>query len=132
MMKITFAALALAIAAPVLAQNTSPVSRAEVKAETRALEKAGKLTPAGEGSPTGAEADFKSTKTRTERKDETLQAAKNHELTPAGSAGAYKTDNAIRNSKTTRSRPERKEETRLAQKERELIPAGEGPQAPRR
>ena len=132
MHRITLAALALAIATPVFAQNAQPVSRAEVKAETRALEKAGKLTPAGEGSPIGPERNFKSTKTRSERKAETRLAAKNHELAPAGAAAGYRLDNAIRAQKTTRSRPERKAETRLAQKQHQLIPAGEGPGAPTR
>ena len=33
------------------AQATAPASRADVKAETKAAEKAGTLTPAGEGIP---------------------------------------------------------------------------------
>ena len=132
MYKVTLAALALAVAAPVFAEESQPLSRAEVKAETKALEKQGRLTPAGEGTSSGPEKNYASTKTRAERKDETKLAAKNHQLQPAGPAGGYKLDNAIRAQKTTRSRPERKEETRVAQKQRQLTPAGEGPDAPKR
>jgi hypothetical protein len=136
MHKLTLAAIALAIGSvaftPVaFAQGEQPLTRAEVKSETRALEKAGQLTPAGEGSPVGPEKNFKSTKTRADRKAETKLAAKNHELTPAGSAGQFKADAALRAQPTQRSRPERKAETRLAQKNRQLTPAGEGQDAPR-
>ena len=50
------------------AQASAPASRAEVKAETKAAEKAGKLTPAGEGAAPVAKSDEKSTMTRAERK----------------------------------------------------------------
>ena len=49
-----------AVAASMFAQASfaqaasAPVARADVKAETKALEKSGKLTPAGEGSPKAA------------------------------------------------------------------------------
>src|SRR4029453_7217650 len=80
MHKLPLAAIPLALAPLAYAQQAHPLTRAEVKAETRALEKAGKLTPAGEGSPTSWETNFKSTKTREERKTETTLAAKNGEL----------------------------------------------------
>ena len=94
MIRFTFATLVVALAQPTVAWSAdTPRSRADVKAETRALEKSGQLTPAGEGSPASADANFKSTKTRSERKAETVLAAKHHELQPAGPAGSYKADN---------------------------------------
>jgi hypothetical protein len=49
------AAIAVAaVAQTALAQASAPASRAEVKAETRAAEKAGKLTPAGEAATPSA------------------------------------------------------------------------------
>ena len=132
MYKLTFAAFALAFASTAYGQSDQSPTRAEVKAETRALEKSGKLIPAGEGGGLGTLKNFKSTKTRDQRKSETLQAARRHELQPPGAAGQWKYDQALRAQPTTRSRPERKAETRLAEKERRLIPAGEGPDAPKR
>ena len=49
------------------AQASAPAARAEVKAETKAAEKAGKLTPAGEGAGPTDKATAKSSKTRAER-----------------------------------------------------------------
>jgi len=131
MYKLIAAALVLAFAPFAFSQGTAPTSRAEVKAETRALEKAGKLTPAGEGTSSGPEKNYASSKTRAERKAETKLAAKNHQLTPTGNAGLYKADAALRAQPTQRSRSERKQETRVAAKERKLTPAGEGPDAPK-
>jgi hypothetical protein len=131
MYKLTLAAFAVAFAPIALAQNADPTTRAEVKAETKALEKAGKLTPAGEGPDIGPEKVTPSTKTRAQRKAETRLAEKNHELAPAGPAALYKADAALRAQPTTRSRAERKAETRLEEKEGKLTPAGEGSDAPR-
>jgi len=81
------AAAAVALFAQgVFAQASAPASRADVKAETKAAEKAGKLTPAGEGpgAMTSGEKGGTSTKTRMDRKDETKAAAKAKQLTPAG------------------------------------------------
>jgi hypothetical protein len=111
---------------------TAPGSRAEVKAETRAAERAGHLTPAGEGRPTDGTSNFKSSKTRAERKSETLQARKNKELVPTGNAAQQKLDVALRAQKPTRTRAERKAETRQDIAQGQLVPAGEGPQAPRK
>ena len=133
MHKLTFAAIALAFAPLAFGQSTGSPTRSEVKAETRALAKSGRLTPAGEGSPINpAEKNFKSQKTRADRKGETRQAARNHELQPAGSASLWKADQKLRAQPTQNSRPDRKAETRLAQKERKLTPAGEGQDAPKR
>ena len=74
-MKLTSIAYALigsAIAQAAFAQASAPPSRADVKAETKAAEKAGKLTPAGEGTAPAEAPGAKSTKTRAERKAETM------------------------------------------------------------
>jgi hypothetical protein len=124
-----FAACVLCQAA--MAQSASaPMSRAEVKAETRAAEKAGKLTPAGEGP------EFKvprtSNKTRAERKADTLAARKAGALDPAGDADIALQDRKTRAQPTTVSRAARKAETRAEEKSGQLIPAGEGPGAPKK
>ena len=82
------AAVAALFAQASFAQTTAPAARADVKAETKAAEKAGKLTPAGEASVPTEKATAKSTKTRAERKAETKDAAKAKELTPAGEGPA--------------------------------------------
>ena len=75
------------------AQASSP-SRADVKAETKAAEKAGKLAPTGEAADLKTEnaekANKTSTKTREERKAETKTAAKSGQLSAAGDADAMK------------------------------------------
>ena len=81
--------LVAAVAAAMFAQGAlaqdaaSSPTRADVKAETKAAGKAGKLTPAGEG-PTAAAPAASSTKTRAERKAATKADAKAGKLTPAG------------------------------------------------
>jgi hypothetical protein len=132
--KTIVAALALSSAAGLAFGQASSPSRADVKAETRAAEKAGKLTPAGQGTaPKDNGAVGTSTKTREERKAETRAAAKNKELTPAGPQHpAQKADAAARNQPSTTTREERKAETKAAAKAGELTPAGEGPLAPKK
>ncbi len=125
MHKFAVALVAAAFAPFAFSQTNEPLSRASVKAETRSLESAGKLVPAGEGSFRAPETRAKSTLSRAERKAATRLAAKNHELIPAGAAGTLKADAALRAQPTTRSRAERKAETRLAAKEHKLVPAGE-------
>ena len=129
MIRIRFAAvaaIAASLAAPsVFAQASAPVSRAAVKAETRAAEKAGQLTPAGQGSaPTVKTPDTGPKMTRAERKAETLRARKEGTLQPAGST--QKGDVAIQKLPSTKTRAERKAETAEARKKGELVPAGEG------
>ncbi len=72
---------AVGIALSAFAQSTPTVSRAEGKAETRAVERAGKLVPPGEGAepivPTTSQ------KTREQRKAETLAARREGLLIPA-------------------------------------------------
>jgi hypothetical protein len=126
-MNATIAVAASVFAQFALAQASAPVSRADVKAETRAAEKAGKLAPAGEGSAPMEKSTEKSTKTRAERKAETAQARKEGKLAPAGSLPDYPKDSK---SKGTTTRAERKAETKAAVKARETVPAGEGPTAP--
>jgi hypothetical protein len=105
-------------------------SRAAVKSETRALEHAHKLAPAGEGvSPFEAPLP-KSTKTRYERKAETMAARRQGELKPAGDAGDLKAERVAMLAPATKTRAERKSETRAAARAHQLIPAGEGPGAP--
>jgi hypothetical protein len=81
--------------------------------------------PAGEGSPTEPAA-APSTKTRAERKAETLQARRNGALLPPG-VGMYKTymsqNGAV--SSSARTRAERKAETLEAAHKHQLMPAGE-------
>ena len=111
------------------AQASGPVSREQRKAETAAANKAGKLTPAGQG---GAPVDKSAaatgpTKTRAERKAETAAAAKSGQLTPAGEGGPKTAAPAPTSTKT---RDERKAETVEARKKGELVPAGQGSPAP--
>ena len=112
-----------------MAQASAPLSRAQVKAETRAAEKSGQLTPAGQGGAPVVNSDASGpAKTRAQRKAETLEARKAGALAQAGST--QKADNAERAKATTKSRAERKAETREAAKKGELVPAGEGQAAP--
>lgn len=113
-----------------MAQASAPLSRAEVKAETRDAEKSGKLTPAGQGGAPAAAPAAGPTKTRAQRKAETIEARKAGTLAPAGST--QKADVADRLKPTTKTRAERKAETREAAKKGELVPAGEGTAAPKK
>ena len=127
-MSAVFAMLTASLCSIAVAQD-QPLTRAEVKQETRDAEKAGTLTPAGEGSPLTVNS-AKSTMTRSQRKAATLLARKNNELIPAGGAASYKSDIALRAQRTTARREDIKTATRLAEKRRDLVPAGEGPGAP--
>lgn len=117
-----------AVAQMAFAQQASvPASRGEVKAETRAAEKAGTLTPAGEAAVPADRSPGTSTRTRAERKAETLDARRQGKLAPAGSVPDYPKNSQ---SQGTTSRAERKAETRSAVKSGQTVPAGEGPGAP--
>jgi hypothetical protein len=107
-----------------LAQSESP-TRAEVKAETRAANKARQLQAAGEGPISDPAAKAPSTKTKVERKAETLPARKEGKLSPAGIAGQLKTDKAIATARSTKTKEDRKAETRAAARAHQLAPAGE-------
>jgi hypothetical protein len=131
-------ALAAAFAATVLSLPTwaqvesATRSRAEVKAETRAAVQAGQLTPGGEGRPADATPTFKSSKTRAERMEETLQARRDNQLIPASAADLQTSDAALRAQRSSKTRGERKAETQVAISRGELVPAGEGFDAPRK
>ena len=121
--------LAAAVAATLvptlaLAQASAPLSREQVKQETRAAQKAGELTPAGQGGARSTTATPPSTLTREQRKAATLEARKKGELQPAGVTQAA--DVADAKKKSTKTRAERKAETAEARKKGELVPAGEG------
>ena len=111
--------------------SAPPISRAAIKAQTRAAEKAGTLIPAGEGSPVDLSLYSHSDKTRAERKAETRLARKNGELTPAGETEDTKEEMAELSPRhSTKTRAQRKAEVRADAKAGRLIPAGEGPTAP--
>lgn len=109
---------------------TDPVSRAEVKAETREAAKAGKLTPAGEGPVVRIPRTTE--KTRAQRKAETLAARREGTLKATGAAPDDKADRDLRAQQTTVNRAARKAQTRAEERAGTLVPAGEGPGSPRK
>lgn len=110
------------------AQASAPPSRAAVKAETRAAEKAGELVPAGQAvSMPSTEPKKTSDKTRAERKAATREARKEGELVPAGERGLV---SPAVNAGPSKSRSEVKSKTRAAEKAGDLVPAGETGLAP--
>jgi hypothetical protein len=115
-------AAALSTAAYAQTDPSQPATRADVKAEARAANKAG--IPAGEESD--KQKPMSSTKTRAERKAETKAANKNGGLGSPGQA-RYKAENAPRDQtrNTTKTRAERKAETLEAAKQGRLQPAGD-------
>lgn len=106
--------------------TSSSTSREAVKADARAAQRAGQLTPAGEGSLRDKSANTRSTKTRAQRKAETLKASKEGGLTPAGEGSNRAADRRATTQPSTLTRAERKAETLRATKRGELTPAGEG------
>ena len=126
--------LAAAVAATLLpalalAQASAPLTRDQVKAETRAAQQAGEMTPAGGGATPAAKTSTKqhSTKTRAQVNEETRAAQKAGELTPAG-GGAGPAPKSTKHSTMTKEK--RKAETLEARKKGELVPAGGGGPAP--
>ena len=122
-----FAAAAATAPAALAQTDGTPLSRAEVKQETRAANMAGQLLPAGEVSAADAPAPMASTKTREQRKADTLAANRNGGLGSPGVA-LYKAYNvAPRESvaHSTKTRADRKAETMQAVKLHQLLPAGE-------
>jgi hypothetical protein len=121
------ALLCLACGAPVGAQTTdsTPASRAEVKEQTRAANKAGQI-PSGEATPGEKQAPTKSTKTRAQRKAETMEARRKGELVSPGEA-TYKSNMSQQKAtaQSTKTRAERKAETVEAAKQGKLPPGGE-------
>jgi hypothetical protein len=109
------------------------MTRAEVKAETRALLSEHKLAPAGRDGINNplAKPSRESTKTQSERKAEVAEARNNGELQPAGDARDVEADRAARAAATTTVRDERRAETRAAEMGGRLTRAGEAGDAPR-
>ena len=125
--KLALSAIVAAVAVfsqSAFAQASSP-TRAEVKAETRAAEKSGKLTPAGEATPKSPAPAATSTKTRAERKAETKMARDAGALRPAGEAPDLKAEKEEKARATGKDRAVRKAETKAAVKAGETTPAGE-------
>jgi len=110
----------------VFAQASAPVTRAERKAETSAANKAGKLSPAGEGPGAMASAPPKaSDKTRMERKDTAKSDIKTGATKPAGEGAELKNDKADKAKGSDKTRMERKDQTKADIKAGATQPAGE-------
>ena len=126
-----FSLNALVPASAFAQSEPAPLSRAQIKAETRAAEAAHKLTPAGEGVRPVDPAGAKSDRTRAERKSETTLARKVGQLLPTGDAADEIIEEREADApKSSKTRAEQKAQTRAAAKAHQLIPAGEGPGAP--
>lgn len=111
------------ISQPAFAQ-ASATTRADVKAEA----KSGAIAPAGEASPNQgkSQASPMSSKSRSERKTETVNARDAGALKPAGERPNLKEEETEKKQASTKSRADRKAETRSSVK----VPAGEaGPPA---
>ena len=94
----------------------------QMPADIAEANKAGKLTPAGEGNVSPAPAKT-SDKTREQRKAQTQADAKSGALAPAGEGKSGTTQPATTSDKT---RAERKAQTEADKKAGKLTPAGEG------
>jgi hypothetical protein len=103
-----------------VAQKTD-ASRAEIKSDTRAANKANELWRGGEAPL--PEPAFQSQKSREDRKAETLNARQRGEILPPGLAN-FKAHTA-QPPRSDRTRAERKAETLRAVKDGTLAPAGE-------
>ena len=113
--------------APSFAQSQSaPLSRAAVVEETRAAAASGQLLRAGEATPADHQSVALSTKTRAERKAETILARRNGEFPPGG-LSLYKSNMSQQSAMahSTKTRAERKAETLQAAKDHQLMHAGE-------
>jgi len=108
------------------AQAQQAMTRADVQRETVAAMQAGEMMPAGEGLPQGPEVTGASSKTREQRKAETIEARRKGEFAPGG-LGNYLSNVSQQKamSKSTKTRAERKGETMQAIKEHKMTPAGE-------
>jgi len=118
-----------AVLAPVAyaASDAQPVSRAEVKEQTRAANKAGEMLPPGEASAADKTVLPAPTKTREQRKAETLQANRNGALSDYG-PNTYRAQNTAPRdalAKSTKTSAEGKAETMQAAKDRKMMPPGE-------
>ena len=121
-------AIAAALGSAAYAQSDSKPSRAEVSAQARAANVAGQM-PAGELSAADKQSPMPvaSTRTREERKAETLAANRNGGLGSPGQS-LYKVNNVAPReplAHPTKTRDERKQETLQAARDHKLMPAGE-------
>jgi len=119
-----FAAAAATAPAALAQSDGTPLSRAEVSQETLAAMHAGQMMPAGELS---APVQLASTRTREERKAETLAANRSGGLGSPGQS-LYKGYNVAPReplAHPTKTRDERKQETLQAARDHKLMPAGE-------
>jgi hypothetical protein len=115
---------AAAVFAAAAAQADTPRSRADVKAETLAAMKAGTII-SGEGTPTPLFA-VASTKTRAERKAETLVARSKDELVHSGlSTYRASISQQTATAHSTKTRAERKGETMDAIRNKQVMQPGE-------
>jgi hypothetical protein len=124
-------AFAAAVGFPAYAQTDSqPASRAEVKEQTRAANKAGQM-PAGEEDASKQQMpSTPSTKTREQRMAETREANRNGGLGSPGQS-LYKANNTSQRdalAKSTKTKAEGKSETMAAVKDKKMMPAGEAEQ----
>jgi len=123
------AASAVLLAGPAQAQQVEggSLTRAEVQQQTLDAIKSGTIMRAGEGLPQGPETQATSTKSREQRKSETMQARRNGEFYPGG-LGTY-VSNVVSPqkamAKSTKTRAERKAETMQAIKDHKMLPTGE-------
>jgi hypothetical protein len=134
--KVSVVSMALAVgaltASMAFAQSgSSGSSRADVKAQTRAAQKAGELPAAGEGLRR-VDPQARSSKTRQERKGEALAAGKAGEFKRAGIEPEWKEARELARTPSTTTRADRKSNTRAAAQAGQLTPAGEASEARRR
>jgi hypothetical protein len=94
------------------AQTQPPVTREQRKVDTAAANKAGTLTPAGQGGP-GMTVPSGSSMTREERKAQTQADAKAGKMAGAGDTGTRKKSPPP--AKSTMTRTERKEQAKADQ-----------------
>lgn len=120
------ALVAVSLAPAAFAQAPAAGSRADVKAQTKAAQRAGQLTPAGEA-PVANDAGNKgrSTITRAQRKADTKMEQEMGGLTPPGERGGNKPDHMNPVRTPPKNRAEVKSETKAAQRAGTLQPAGE-------
>ncbi len=120
-------AVAAAFVSTAYAQgDAQPVSRADVKAQTRAANKAG-LMIAGEEDPSIKQPAPVSTRSRAECKAETLAANRNGGLGSPGQK-SYWTYNVMPRealAKSTKTRADGKAETMQAVRNHQMVPAGD-------
>lgn len=128
LVNLTGLAFAAAVGSTAYAQTESqPASRADVKAQTKAANKAGQMVP-GEEDPSIKQPAPKSTKNRAEMKAQTK--AGNKDGGYSSGKATYNTQNVAGReqlSKSTKTRAEGKAETKQAVKEHKTPPPGDAP-----